>query len=124
MKKVKSNLCPIGLDVFTRFSDNLSGFCYWVIKDLDYAGEDFSGNTPEEIEIMTEGGLKFDEKQMAAFGSTVNQIFEGIFIMYLLHENIHDPQIALEVEVYDGEVWQVGGEFAKRFILKNKIAYV
>lgn len=123
MKEVTSKLCPIDLKIFTNFAEIISESNYWLIQNLDYGGEPFTGKNPEEIEEISKIGLKFDAHQMREFELTVNQIFEGMFAMVIVDENLHDTYIALEVEIYDGEVWQLGGAYAKRFLLMNQITY-
>lgn len=123
MKEVTSKLCPIDLEIFTKFAETISESYFWLIQNLDYGGEPFIGENPEKIEEISKIGLKFDANQMREFDLTVNQIFEGMFTMVIVDEHLHDTYIALEVEIYDGEMWQLGGAYAKRFLLMNQITY-
>lgn len=121
MYKVTGSKSPIKLEIFAVFQNVLSDSKFWRISNLEYWGEKYQGCEPLQIEVESKSGIEMSPSKMESFSKTVDQVIEGNFELRFESDQPNRSEPILIVEIFDGEIWQVGGAEFERFMDMNNL---
>jgi hypothetical protein len=116
MRKVFGSSPPIDLSQLINFVPSVAGYKTWVITEIEYGGVEYLGKSPEEFERESASGISMRHSEFEEFNTTVNQVYEGFFELWVAPTDLPFSVLILIVMLVDGEFWRISGSDTDNFM--------